>query len=208
MQDMIEQRGDDALQIIWDSIKNNIFDNELTAYSVEGEMIRLPHRACPIDFAFTISEDIGLHCISAKVNGKIKALNYEIMNSDRIEIISSPNANPKPEWENFVISHKAEVSLHRYFNKHGSHERGEPGPRLNFSIKLIIRGDDRPGILNEITEAIEQTNIKRISLDSTDSNFGGAITLNVKDHKYLNSLFAKILSIQGIRSVEQEEVTD
>ncbi len=206
MEDMIEERGDEAIQIIWNSIKNNIFDNEVRVFTPDGELIKLPKRACPIDFAFAVSENLGLHCISAKVNGEIKELNYELMNGDVVYIISSPNQDPLPEWQNFVISHLAEVKLHHYFKEHPHKRPHHDKKAVNFDVRLMIKGEDRPGMLKEITTAIDQTNISRISLDSSDTDFSGAINLRVKDNMHLNNLFAKLFSIKGIKSVEQIDV--
>ncbi len=205
MKDMIEERGEEATQLIWESIRNNLFDSEVAVYTTDGKQIKLPSRACPVDFAFAISDDLGLHCISAKINGKIKELNYELQNGDRVFIISSPNTTPKPEWQNFVISHRAEVALHKYFKAHPVNGDRQKEQKKNFDVTLYIRGEDNPGMLKKITEAIGQTNIKRVSLDSSDADFGGAIFLTAQDYVHLNSLYAKLFEIKGIKSVEMEE---
>jgi GTP pyrophosphokinase len=203
MQDMINDRGDEAPQLIWNSIKNNIFDSELTAYTPEGKAIKLPKRASPIDFAFSLSEDTGLHTISAKVNGQIKPLNYEIVNGDKISVITSPNSHPKSEWQYFVTSYKAEVALHNYFSRLPQKSGEKSDVSKDMVAKLRIRGEDRPGMLHEITEAVEQSNIIRISLDSSEARFDGVLSIHLADIRQLNRLYAKLLSIRGINNVEQ-----
>lgn len=208
MMDIIDESGEDALQLIWDSIKNNLFDSEVIAYTMEGEAVRLPNGATPIDFAFKMSEEEAYSIISAKINNKLQPLSYEIKNGDRISIITSPNSTFQPEWQDYVVSQKAVVALYYYFKKHPFFKSNVKKKEEDFSVKLMIRGEDRPGILNQITNAIDQANIIRITLDSSDSGFGGAISLKVKDRKYLNSLYAKLLSIKGIKSVEQFEESE
>lgn len=205
MEDIIVEKGDDALRLIWDSIRNNIFDSEIRAYTDEGYPVKLPNRACPIDFAFAISDDLGLHIVTAKINGQLRSLNYEIQSGDRVKIISSSGSEPKPEWQYFVISNKAEVALYNYFKLNPPKRKKIDGERTNFDIKLRIRGEDKPGILHEITRVIEKANIKRISLDTSDVSFGGILTITVTDNKHLNSMYSKLLSIKGIKSVEQIE---
>ncbi len=203
MQDIIEEKGDDATQIIWDSIKNNLFDAEVLAFTDDGKMVMLPKRASSVDFAFHLSKETGLNIISAKVNGQLKPLNYEIQNGDKILVITSPNSHPKPEWQHFVISYKSEIALHQYFQINPVVKKKEFNEQKDFIVKLRIEGDDRPGILHEITQAIEKANIQRISLDSTENTFGGAISLRVPDNKHLNNIYLKLLNIKGIKSVIQ-----
>jgi len=70
---------------------------------------------------------------------------------------------------------------------------------------LVIRGDDRNRMLYDITEAIGKTNIRRIQLDTSGSNFEGAISVYVIDEDELNRVFIKLLGIKGIKSVEKIE---
>lgn len=205
MEDIIQERGEEAAKLIWDSIKNNIFDREVRVFTPDGVKVRLPARACPVDFAFAVSEDLGLHCISAKVNGTVRELNFPLSNGDRVDIIASPNSKPKPEWQNFVISYRAEAKLHKYFRENPEELKRVIKDKVDFEVKLFVRGEDKPGMLNKITEAIGRATITRISLDSSDADFGGALSVQVRDNAHLNSLYAKLFSIKGIKSVEQLE---
>ncbi len=205
MEDVIDIKGEQAAQMIWDSIRNNLFDAEVSVFTPDGKLHKLPAKSCPIDFAFHLSPDTGLHCISCKVNGKIMELNYELKNGDIVEIISSPNQKPNPEWQDIVISHKAEAYLHKYFLENPPSDIEVEIEKTNYDVKLMIRGDDANGMLQLITEAIGKTSIKRVSLDSSDNDFGGAIMLTVRDDAHLNSIFAKLFGIKGIKSVEKSE---
>lgn len=205
MQYTIQSGDEDGIQKIWGSIKKNLYDEEIIVYTTDGESYRLPTGACIIDLAYTISEEIGHRCISAKVNGTIKSLDYELNNFDRVEIITSPNSRPKEEWSQFVVTQKAIVNLWEYFkNKDIEQEKGKD-KKTSFDVRLKIVGEDKPGMLNAITEAIGKTNIKRINLSSHSSIFEGIITLNVEDMIHFNTLFARLLAIKGIRGIEKIE---
>ncbi len=204
MQDMIEHEGRRAAQIIWDAIKVNLFDSELSVYTKEGRTITLPKGATLIDFAFNKGYDWGKHLITAKVNGVLKDITYKLKNGDQVEIITSPNMSPKPEWKNNVISHKAVVALHNYFNDNPISDEAKK-PKLNFTARLLVSGDDREGMLGDISAAIGQNNIVRINLDTSGANFEGAITVKVVDARELNQIFARLLGVKGIRSVEKFE---
>ncbi|MBM2813765.1 MAG: hypothetical protein HW421_527 [Ignavibacteria bacterium] len=203
MQEIVEEEGEEATQIIWDSIKTNIFDSEIVVFSYDGQKVTLPRGSTPLDFAFSVSDDLGFHFISAKVGGEIKEPSYELQSGDRVYIISSPNAMPKYEWQNSVVSWRAKVHLHNYFKEHSPETSRTGEKKENFEVRLRIRGDNQPGMLRSITEVIGQVNIKRINLDSFGELFEGVICLNVKDIANLNKLFAQILNIRGIRSIEQ-----
>ncbi len=203
MQDIIRDGDEDAIQKIWGSIRMNQYEKEITIYSKERDF-RLPKGACPIDLAFLMSDETGLHCLSCKVNGDIKSLNYELKNLEHIEIITSPNSIPKNEWQDWVITHKAIVRLYDYFkNETNQNKPQEVKEELNL-IKFRIIGQDRPGMLKEITEAIGQVNILRINLSLNNStSFEGAFTLSIPDGEGSNMIYTKLLSIKGIKIVEQ-----
>ncbi len=204
MQDMIETEGRRAAQIIWEAIKVNLFDSELSVFTKEGMTITLPKGATLIDFAFNKGYNWGKNLITAKVNGVLKDITHKLKNGDQVEIITSPNMAPKPEWENSVISHKAVVALHNYFKAHPI-ETEPKKEKSNFMAKLVISGDDREGMLTDISSAIGQNNIVRINLDTSGTNFEGAIIVKVLDSRELNQIFARLLGVKGISSVEKFE---
>ena len=204
MKDIIQDGYEDAIQKIWGSIRMNQYEKELTVYSANNDL-RLPKGACPIDLAFSISDELGLHCISCKVNGEIKGLNYELRHHDRVEIITSPNSIPLPEWQNWVITHKAIVKLYDYFKAEEEHTTVETEAEIEPQIiKFRIVGQDRSGMLKEITEAIGQINIMRINLSlNNNALFEGAFTLIIPDKMNPNLIYSKLISIKGVKIVEQ-----
>lgn len=207
MQDIIEEQGENASKIIWDSIKVNIFDSDLTVYTKDGHPIQLPQGSNLIDFAFALSTETGLKCITGKVNGVIQDLNYKLYDGDKVEIIKSPNAYPKEEWQKEVVSHRAIAGLHKYFKELKKSNKLINNEIHNYEAKIIIKGDDRARMLYDITEAIGKTNIKKIQLDTSGTKFEGAISLNVMGENELNRVFIKLLGVKGVKSVERIEET-
>lgn len=201
MQEIIEEEGEKATQIIWDAIKVNLFDSELTVYTKEGIAVTLPQGANLIDFAFSISEELGLHCISGKVNGVISDLNYKLRSGDQVEIIHSNKFQPRIDWKETVVSHKAVSKLHQYFKLNSPETDDVKSISQDFDAKLRIRGVDRDRMLLEITEAIGKSIIKRINLDTSDSFFEGIVAIRVKDKHELNSTIARLMGIRGVKSV-------
>lgn len=207
MQDIIESNPEIAQQTIWNSIKMNLFDGELSVYEKDGTIHKLTKGATVLDYAFSISDTVGLQCISAKVNGLLRDISYELHTGDQVEIIKSPNAKPKEDWQKFVSSHRAVVALHNYFKE--SNKGVAPSlPEIeNFDVELLIYGQDREGILSQITLAIGTNNMKKLSIDSLGDMFEGRIVVTIKNLKELNEVFLNILQIEGIRKVERIETS-
>ncbi len=208
MKNIISDDDIDAMQKVWGSIRMNLYEEEVTVHIVNGDSIRLPKGASLVDVAFSLSEDIGMKCISAKVNGDIQTLNYEVKNHDKIEIIWSPNSKPLPEWQDFVVTQRATVSLYEYFRQSRQSVRPAAGQIMSITVKLRIKGEDKPGMLNEITNAIDRNNIQRINMYSHNNMFEGIFTIKLDDLEHLSNLLARLLKIKGLRGVERIEDED
>ncbi len=201
MKDLINSGDPDAIQQIWGSIKINLYDDDLIAHTKDGKSYHLPKGSCPIDLAFNISDDVGYHCISAKVNDQIKSLDYEIQNNDHVEIITSPKSKPDPKWQNFVITHKAVVKLHKYFKNYNLAKNNNEDKNLN-TINIRIKADARKNLLDDIKFEIGQNNIQRIYLHNFNSEFEALIKVN-KSATNTNNIFTRLLLVKGIISAEK-----
>ena len=98
-----------------ESLKVDLFQDEIFVFTPKGELITLPIESTPIDFAFAVHSEIGLHIIGAKVNGKIVALNSSLHSGDKIEIITSTNQKPSIDWLQFVKTTRARSKIKKYF---------------------------------------------------------------------------------------------
>ena len=203
MQEIIEYDEQDAISKIWGSIRINLYEEEISVHTNKGQTYQLPKGSSPVDLAFAISKEAGLHLISVKVNKEIKLLNYELKNNDEVEIITSPNSKPMPEWEDFVVTHRALISLFTYFKTNPEQKRPTVENPIQKYFKLKIVGEDRPGLLHDITKEIGQINILRISISTSNSIFEGIFTLNVKENSNLNNLISNLLTLKGLRGVDQ-----
>jgi len=95
-------------------LKIDLFDDEIFVFTPKGDLFRLPKNSTPIDFAFNIHSQIGLHCLGAKINHKIVPLNSVLKNGDRVEILTSPTQSPSYGWLKFVVTSKARTLINRY----------------------------------------------------------------------------------------------
>jgi len=352
---------DTPAQQLLESFKLNLYQNEIYVFTPKGELRILPKGSTPVDFAFDIHSKVGLHCIGAKVNGRIVPLSTVLQSGDQIEIITSKNQTPNLDWEQFVVTHKAKshirkcrkdeerkevlqgkdlwqkkmkkIKLHinedellkqaqalKYNNlqqfyhdlvknpdlvdehaewildrmkhpKSGEQQEIEeipenlfsrfvksardklggisvygkedsylhtyakccnpiPGDEIvgyvttgsgikihrknchnvsqlylrnedrivdvewpvtngqSFVVGLKVRGDDRPGIITDISQAIfnlKQTNMRSVNIDSKDGIFEGVLILEVEGLDHLNALIEKIKKVRSVKSVQRFE---
>lgn len=101
---------DDFLQ----SVKSELFPDEIFIFTPDGDLIRLPYSACPIDFAYYVHTDLGNTISGAKVNGQMVSLSSQLNNGDTVEIITSKSQTPKRDWLSYVKSNKARQKIRSF----------------------------------------------------------------------------------------------
>jgi GTP pyrophosphokinase len=125
IREILDSPNDDAIQFIND-FKANLFVKEVFVYTPKGEMKIFPKGSTPLDFAFDIHTQVGYHCSSAKVSGRLVPLDYKLQNGDKVTINTSKTQKPNEAWLNFVVSSKAKSSI-RSAMKEEKRETGELG---------------------------------------------------------------------------------
>lgn len=97
-----------------EEVKSDLFAHEVYAFTPRGDVHVFPKGSTPIDFAFAIHTDVGLHCSGARVNGQVVPLRYRLRQGDTVEILVSPKANPKREWLNLCQSSRARTRVRQH----------------------------------------------------------------------------------------------
>ena len=92
-------------------LKIDLFSDEIFVFTPNGDLKQLPINSTPIDFAFYVHTEVGLHCLGAKINHSIVPLNTKLKNGDSIEIITSKTQKPSYGWLNFVVTTKARTHI-------------------------------------------------------------------------------------------------
>jgi GTP pyrophosphokinase len=105
-----------------ETVKVDLFSDEVFVFTPKGAVKCLPRGATPVDFAYTIHSEIGEHCVGAKVNGKLVPLRYELKNGDTVEILTSPHSHPTKDWLTFVKTSRAQAKI-RQFLRQTEHRR-------------------------------------------------------------------------------------
>ncbi len=95
-------------------LKLDLYQKEIFVLTPTGDVIELPEGATPIDFAFAVHTEVGLHCQGAKVNGRIAPLSRELRSSDTVEIVTSPTARPSRDWLAHVRTGRARHKIRQW----------------------------------------------------------------------------------------------
>jgi len=90
-----------------DSVRVDLFPEEVYVFTPKGDVKGYPKGSTPIDFAYSVHTDVGHRCVGAKVNGKLVPLKYELKNGDIVEVITSPHHTPSKDWLKIVKSSRA-----------------------------------------------------------------------------------------------------
>ena len=95
-------------------LKLDLYADEIFVFSPKGDVHQLPKGATPIDFAFAVHSEVGLHCQGAKVNGRIAPLSRGLRNSETVEIITSASARPSRDWLAHVRTGRARHKIRQW----------------------------------------------------------------------------------------------
>ncbi len=116
IQEILENPSPNAMDFL-DTIKLNLFSNEIMTFTPKGDIIQLPQGATALDFAYAIHSEMGDSCIGAKVNHKLVPLSYVLSSGDQVEVLFSKSQEPKEEWLNFVTTAKAKSKVDAFLRK-------------------------------------------------------------------------------------------
>ncbi len=100
-----------------DTVKVDLFTDEVFVFTPRGDVKSLPRGATPVDFAYAIHSAVGEKCVGAKVNGKIVPLRYKLKNGDQLEVLTSPQAHPSKDWLTFVKTSRAQQKIRAFIKE-------------------------------------------------------------------------------------------
>jgi len=108
MQSLLElqQSAGSSFEFI-ESVKTDLFPDEIYVFTPKGKIIELPRGATPVDVAYSIHTDVGHTCVGARVNRQPHALSQPLKNGQTVEIITAPGARPNAAWLNFIVTGRA-----------------------------------------------------------------------------------------------------
>src|SRR4029077_10474218 len=97
-----------------ETVKIDLFQDEVFVFTPKGDVKALPKGATPIDLAYAIHSAVGEHCSGARVNGLIVPLRYAPRNGDTVEILTSTSQKPSKDWLKFVVTSRARTKIRHF----------------------------------------------------------------------------------------------
>ncbi len=139
------------------SLKLDLYPEEVYCFTPKGEVKSFPRGATPIDFAYAIHTDVGHRCVGARVNGKMVPLRYRLKNGDIVEVMTASNHRPSRDWLSMVTTSRARSKIRNFINtseKQRSIEIGrkvleKEGRRYGLPLKAITESDKFPALLKD-----------------------------------------------------------
>ena len=109
----MQRRAGNPVEFL-ESVKVDLFPDEIYVFTPRGEIIELPRGATAVDFAYAIHSDVGNTCVGAKIDRRLAPLRTPLTTGQTVEVIITPTARPNPAWLNFVVTAKARSSIRHY----------------------------------------------------------------------------------------------
>ncbi|MDQ6968829.1 MAG: bifunctional (p)ppGpp synthetase/guanosine-3',5'-bis(diphosphate) 3'-pyrophosphohydrolase [Mariprofundaceae bacterium] len=102
---------------LMESVRLDLFVQEVYVFSRDGDIYALPRGARPLDFAYAVHTDIGHHSIGVRINGEMRDFQAKLHNGDQIEILTSPDQEPSSQWLKYVKTPKARQAIRQYYRR-------------------------------------------------------------------------------------------
>ncbi len=125
----MQQRAGNPLEFI-ESVKMDLFPDEVYVFTPRGDIMELPRGATAVDAAYAIHTDIGNQCVACRINRKLAPLSEPLQSGQTIEIITSPNGRPNPDWFNYVVTARARTHIRHFLKDQRREDSIELGRNL------------------------------------------------------------------------------
>jgi (p)ppGpp synthase/HD superfamily hydrolase len=116
-----------------ESLKIDLFPDEVYVFTPKGEILELPRGASPVDFAYCVHTDIGNHCMSCRIDGQLAPLSQQLQSGQQVEILIAADSTPSPAWLNFAVTSKARSAIRSELKQH------QAGQSIALGRKLLNR---------------------------------------------------------------------
>jgi len=139
--------------------KMDLYHDQVFCFTPRGDLIALPRGATAVDFAFAVHTQVGESCMGVRINGKTRQLATELQNGDQIEILTSPDAKPRAEWESFVMTGRAKSAIRRFTRAQRVTEFTRIG---RTRVEKTFREHDKPFRSRALEKALSAFGVTRV----------------------------------------------
>jgi GTP pyrophosphokinase len=171
-----------------ETVKVDLFSDEVFVFTPKGAVKSLPRGATPVDFAYTIHSEVGEHTVGAKVNGKLVPLRYKLKNGDTVEILTSQHSHPSKDWLTFVKTSRAQARIRQYIRQ-AEHRRS-----IEIGRELAEREFRRFGVT-----------LNKVHKDGTLDKAANALGYRIADDLLAGIGYGKVSPADALRQIVPAE---
>ena len=209
LREVLEQPNPDAVDFVKD-FRLNLYASEIFVFTPEGDLKSLPQGATPVDFAFHIHTEIGMHTRGAKINGKIVPLSYRLRSGDQVEIITSEKSFPNPSWLDYVITSRARSRIRSFLREDKKQIAQEGKEILRRKLKQLKIGFNDKTIDKLLTFYKLKTNLDlfyRVGIGTIDNAKLKKFSVD-QNNRFLNFFKRKTQTNTNHDFVEHDQITN
>jgi GTP pyrophosphokinase len=167
LRQLLEQKELNEPEELVEALKEDVLPIQIYLFTPAGDVVELPRGSTPIDFAYAIHSEIGNKCVGAKVDGRIVPLKYKFKGGEKVEILTSPNQEPRRDWLNFVKTNRAKSRIRAYLRKKEDEQAISVGTNLlekefserGLNFKEVVNSKEN---LNKIFERFNLKNLEDV----------------------------------------------
>jgi guanosine-3',5'-bis(diphosphate) 3'-pyrophosphohydrolase len=161
-------------------LKMDLYADDIFVYTPKDKLVHLPAGATPLDFAYQIHTQVGLHCAGAKINGRLQPLSTQLHSGDRVEIITNPHRTPSHDWLKLVKTSSARSRIRRWLKQAGFEQSVALGREI-IERKLKERHASLPATekMQEFAEQLDKKSAEQLLAAIGNGSMAPHLLLNL-----------------------------
>jgi GTP pyrophosphokinase len=198
------QQKSGSSQEFLESVKVDLFPDEIYVFTPKGDIKKLPRGATVVDFAYAVHTDVGNTCVAARIDHHMSPLGSRLYNGQTIEIISSESSRPHPSWLDFVITAKARTNIRHFLKSLQKTEAMSLGQRLLQQSVSQLKGRETAisksrfkKVLDQYHMSDQQELLAEIGLGNRNSSLVAKAMYDIADDVTEFDNSGKPLAIKG-----------
>lgn len=191
-----------------ETLKMDLFENQVFVFTPKGDVMELPAGSTPLDFAFKVHSEVGAKCVGAKINGKMVTIDHKLENGDIVEIVTSSNSSgPSIDWLKIVKSPTARTKIRQWLKKENKTDGVDKGKML-MDKYLRKKGYEPKDVLKNsfISKYVKDAGLKDADEMFLNVSPGGTVLTNVAS-KLISMYNAELEKDSKKEDKKPEEIT-
>lgn len=191
-----------------ETLKIDLFENQVFVFTPKGDVMELPAGSTPLDFAFKVHSEVGAKCVGAKINGKMVTIDHKLENGDIVEIVTSSNSSgPSIDWLKIVKSPTARTKIRQWLKKENKTDGVDKGKML-MDKYLRKKGYEPKDVLKNsfISKYVKDAGLKDADEMFLNVSPGGTVLTNVAS-KLISMYNAELEKASKKEDKKPEEIT-